>query len=218
LRLVCLHGFLGHGEDFNFLSKSFTQYSPNLDSLVHLNLEEIYQQLFSDDDEEITLVGYSFGARLAMQLFLLNPKRFNKLILFAGHMGLNDSSLIDQREKFENQMIKSLKTISMSSFINNWNEYDIFKHDKNIEFKLQNSSVAQTYFSKWGLSKQRYMLPELRLFSSKIKIFYGLEDLKYIKYAKESLGDFNVTYLKDVGHRVIQHEELVSQILKDETC
>jgi pimeloyl-ACP methyl ester carboxylesterase len=214
MKVVCLHGFLGSGTDFNFLQPEFDCFAPDLDSIVHLDIDEIDKVFFNESDTDFILVGYSFGARLAMQLFLKNPGRFSKLILLAGHMGLRDVSMRFERRVFEDKMVCSLKTLSMKDFISMWNEYDIFKYDKNIRFNSQDTVSAQKYFSKWGLSRQPFLLNDLLIHRDKIQVYYGRNDKKYYDYGCKSLTEFNVTYLDDVGHRIIQHHELIHKILR----
>ena len=137
MKLVCLHGFLGSSKDFSFLKSEFDVFAPNLDDYLDLSISEIFNKL--DLNSENILIGYSFGARLAMQVFLKDPDKFKKVLLFAGHMGLDTSEEKEERYKFENMMISFIKNNSINSFQKMWNSLDLFQYDKKVEI----SSLAK---------------------------------------------------------------------------
>lgn len=208
-KIICLHGFLGAGSDFNFLKPYYDIYSPDLDNLVDFSLKSISETILSHVDEDTILLGYSFGARLAMQLFLESPDSYKKMLLFAGHMGLDNSSERAQRLIFENRMIELLKNVSMKEFLKIWNDYPIFDNDTDMKLSNQCPLRAQVYFHKWGLSKQPFLKDKLLEFRDRLHIFYGEKDVKYCQYALESLQDFNVSFIKDKGHRLINDKQLI---------
>jgi pimeloyl-ACP methyl ester carboxylesterase len=208
MNLYCLHGFLGCASDFDFLKPDYNIHALELDELVDKSLSDIDDLIIGED---ITLLGYSFGSRLALRLLALNPKKYQKVFCFAGHLGLSSHEDRHTRKGFEDKMITALKENSMHDFLKMWNSYDIFKGDMPIRSNTTDKSIIIKYFENWGLSKQEYLKDKLILERDKINFYYGELDKKYVNYAKNELSSFNVTIVKNCGHRLIQNQEFISK-------
>ena len=211
--LLCLHGFLGSPDDFNFLKRSYKVIAPDLSSLVHLPYQELLatlRQTLCHNDFHI--LGYSFGSRLAARLYY-DLDTNGKLICLAGHLGLNTQYDKVVRKKFEDQQIELLNKVSEKEYLLKWNNLNLFSNDTPI--LMGNFKQAYYYFSNYGLSKQPYLIDRLRPLNEKIVFHYGELDQKYCDYARKYLIDFNVCYHTDKGHRLLQDHELVESILMD---
>lgn len=102
---VCaLHGFLGQGSDWNFLKRSFLPsafWNPDLFAKGSKWLERDLHATADKILEEVqrrfptgrrTLVGYSFGGRLALHMLLRAPEVFDRAVILSASPGLEDES------------------------------------------------------------------------------------------------------------------------------
>lgn len=211
-KLICFHGFLGGVDSFDFLRDDYEVISLDLSSLIHLDSNEIFNFLSKEYDLTLgySLLGYSFGARLAAEIFLNHPESFNSLIMLAGHLGLRDSELESRRE-IENVFVSKLTELSESDFSSYWNGLSLFIHDKS-EI-LHRSKNDHLYFQNYALSKQPYLLDLAQKHKDKIHIFYGEMDTKYCDYARSELIGLNITYLPELGHRLLQAPNIIKKEL-----
>lgn len=214
MEVVCLHGFLGNKSDFDFLKGTFHIRALDLDKYIDKTISEISDDIFDQvTSGEVTLIGYSFGARMAIRIFLENPNKFSKLILLAGHAGLPEGSDFIARKKFEEMICKKLKDLDNKSFFKFWNSIALFENDMPVGFKNDDLSIGGKYLQLWGLSKQKYMRDELLKYKEKVFWNFGALDKKYCVYAKCELLEFDVHYIEGAGHRLLQHEDKVIEII-----
>lgn len=206
--VTCFHGFLGSPSDFDFLNGHIVE-ALDLDKLIDQSIEQIAKVVTGD-----ILVGYSFGARLALRVFALDPNRFEKIILLAGHMGLPETEKKD-REKVEEYFLKMIDENSMSDFIDKWNQLELFEFDQKIVPVKQDKEVLRKYFINWGLSKQEDYHRSLLPYKDKLKWYFGANDKKYCEYAKKNLGEYNVEFIPNAGHRLLQNETVKELIKRD---
>lgn len=214
--IVCLHGFLGTPSDFDFLKSDFEVFAPHLDDLVHLSPLELQDDILSKiKTKGNILIGYSFGARIAMGLFLRSPERFDRLILLAGHAGLCDEKQRQERKSLELNICKAISENNFDDFLNSWNNMELFKHDLVIAPEKKTPEVLTSYFKNFSLSVQPYYLNQLAEYRNKIVWLFGAEDNKYVTYAKENLAGFNIRYIPSCGHRVVHNLDGQNLIKKE---
>ena len=215
-KLLCFHGFLGAPKDFNFLKSDFDVRAVDLSDYVHLGFDELWDRLEDEDLlEDCDLLGYSFGARLAARIYLRLSKK-PKLVMLAGHLGLENNSQKEERRKIEQGFKHKLETLTQEEFIEYWNGLELFWKDPGLaEFNFKN---ADAYFKTYGLSEQPYLKQELVEFSDSILIYYGEDDHKYVSYAKENLSEFNVRYIPQTSHRLISYPEVLLPQIKEFLC
>lgn len=217
VKILALHGFLGFPEDFSFLENDFDLIPLDLSEYVIKSYEEILNEVKNISNLDLIL-GYSFGSRLGARLFL-DLKISNcdlKFMGLAGHLGIRDKELLAERMKIENAFVKKIESLSDEEFLDYWNGLELFSRDKKLKkAKLKN---AKDFFLNYPLSKQPYLRDELLKYSKSILFIYGEDDFKYCDYAKKHLSQFNVNYLQNSGHRVIQHHDFVFKKVKEFLC
>lgn len=220
-KAIALHGFLGSPSDFDFLCNDFDLFCPQLDLYVReKNTKSLQDDMISfQGGEEAILVGYSFGARLAMGLFLDNPVVYQKLILIGGHAGLKTDESVFERKKVEREFTDALESKDFDDFLNYWNKLSLFEHDHPIAPLKKNMNILKNYFQNYALSMQPFYLPELLLFKDKIQWMFGLKDQKYCNYANQELTEFKVHFLENIGHRVLHNsfaQKAISQEMRND--
>lgn len=213
INLLCLHGFLGSSTDFDYLKADYHVFAPQLDQLVSLDYESLKEEILKSlPFYQYHILGYSFGARLAVRLFLdLKPQ--GKLICLGGHLGLKDISLREERKNIEQNFLKKLNQLTQKEFLDYWNSLPLFNRDQDLE--TANFSNASDFFVNYGLSKQPYLKSQLMDYKERVSIHYGEDDEKYKNYALAEISEFELQFWPKSSHRLIKNEELVKKILKD---
>lgn len=235
MRIFTLHGFLGQASDFSQFFDHLQRETKNsafflknklnltsIDYLAHPTLQphtplqqwgsHFNRFIFNMNlgSEKKVLIGYSQGARLAMQAFENDPRFWDKIVLVSGNPGIPPSERKIRLENDERWSQKFAKGDFMGN-MRDWNLQSVFagskneplRHEKDYDktllgLALKNWSVAwQNDFSSFLLKPEN---------SNKIMIVVGGRDEKY-KMLYRDLSKKNprllVSEIEDSGHRVI---------------
>ena len=147
LPLVCLHGFLGNGEDFTLLADQwkghptviapdFPNYASTdpahpldwptaLTALHGLMTREIPSSSFD-------LLGYSMGGRIALQYALEFPDCIRSLTLVGATPGILSKAERTERSRSDLELAKMIKETSLDSFLDGWYEQALLKTQQRI--------------------------------------------------------------------------------------
>lgn len=164
-KVICLHGFLGNGEDFAIVADHY----PNRPDLLAPNLPDYTQEpadAFSWDDcilaldqfiesetqgEPCILLGYSMGARIALQYAVQNSSRLCGLVLVGGTPGIENDEQRQSRIQNDLSLAKEIRSQPIEAFLDNWFKQGIIKSQELIpepyrsrmkESRAQNSRTA----------------------------------------------------------------------------
>ncbi len=200
------HGFLGSPNDFSFLQHE--------DNITHHDLLNFDLNEFKLNPHD-TLVGYSMGGRLAMEIAFKNEFQLKNLVLINAHPGLEHESEISERKKWEDTILNKM---SEAHFINYWNELPIFKDDLPLkEITSERLHRFKNLFEKLRLSDQENFLPSLSEHRSKVLYLIGKYDLKYFDLAQKKLIPAKLKcHIIDGGHRLFQNPEAIKNVLEFE--
>ena len=201
------HGFLGSPEDFSFLKRE--------DVIFHDLYEMSHLPQVSQDD---VLIGYSMGARIAMEIAHLNKFRIKKLIIINSHPGLETDDEKVNRRSFELTVLEKIRTMSKDEFLSYWNALPLFSHDAPLEnLSEERYKRSAELFDRFALSKQNNFLPEIAENKEKVLWIVGLKDEKYLEIASEKIlpHDIEVVSLPG-GHRLFQLKSELKELLQNE--
>jgi pimeloyl-ACP methyl ester carboxylesterase len=113
MALICLHGFLGRGSDWDFLRDAgFEVTAPSLfsgDSLADI-----------EPGPQDTLLGYSMGARLALQI--LQKRRVAKAVLVSAGLTFHEPG----RRELDDTWARRFESEPWESVIAAWNGQSVF--------------------------------------------------------------------------------------------
>lgn len=198
------HGFLGSPSDFDFLKGE--------DILLHDLLGDLDQIQVSPED---TLIGYSMGGRIALELASRLNFVIKKLVLINAHSGLSSDAEKIERKDWENKIEGMMLE---SGFFSYWNSLPIFSHDRPLqEFSTERLNAFKNLFHRFRLSEQKDFLPEISLHKNKVLWIIGQDDQKYHAWAHRELLPREIPCRFTFGgHRLFQHPEKVIQVLKEE--
>lgn len=212
--LHCFHGFLGSRSDFNHFQDAKTY---DLYTLCEKSKDDLVEELAQTIPAGDSLLGYSFGGRLALQVFMKNPDKFKQCIVLSAHCGLKDKAIKMQRVLFEQKCAEKLRELNEEEFLKGWNSQALFQADPPIEkYPTQNKNILARFFTEYGLSTQDYLLDDLVVYKDKLRFIYGEKDDKYREYALNDIKSrgFHTTIIPSAGHRVLKnHGEAISKLV-----
>lgn len=200
------HGFLGSPDDFQFLAGKDVQ--------IHdLYSMDTYPEIGTED----TLIGYSLGGRIALEIAHAKSFEIKKLVLINAHPGLQDDEEKMDRVQFETKIINDLRSTTKDDFMDNWNSLPIFFHDRPISVTDDRYNRSAELFDRYRLSKQKNFLADIIEHKDKVLYIVGFFDEKYMDLVSEILIPEEVP-VKGIpgGHRLFQHADAMKQILVSE--
>lgn len=203
------HGFLGSPTDLSFLGEK-----ARLHDLRSISLEALAQELTAGD----TLIGYSMGGRVALEIAARKNFQIKQLVLINAHPGLAKEEEIKARIRWEDEILARLQEQSPEDFLTYWNDLPIFAHDKPIKAQNKESfQEAAQLFRRFRLSHQENFLPALQKHRDQVLFLIGKDDEKYLKMANEYLLPAGIKCrMLDGGHRLFQKAPEVLKVLKEE--
>lgn len=201
------HGFLGSPKDFEFLKK---------DGVVLHDLYSIdtYPEISPDD----TLIGYSMGGRVALDIAHSVQYNLKKIVLINSHPGISFEEEKMGRARWEATVVQDLQTKSKEAFLEDWNNLPLFFHDAPLmDIPDERYLKSKDLFERYRLSKQADHLPEIVKNKEKVLWIVGIFDEKYMDLASELLLPYEVK-VKGIpgGHRLFQQEKELLKVLNDE--
>ncbi len=224
--LLFLHGFLGNKEDWKEiiapLSSKYRCIALDLPGHGKIPYNSdccpyVLQFIADQKLTHVTLVGYSTGGRIALEIsennsFSLNLETadcsINRLIILSSHLGLTTDSERELCWEKDLHWISLLEKGSMKDFLDKWYEQPIFstlKQDTALFKKIKSRRELldphqmALFLSKQSLSKKppisQVKLPSLFL--------YGKEDLKYAElYSKLTSSILETCCIENASHAI----------------
>ncbi|MCC5862887.1 MAG: 2-succinyl-6-hydroxy-2,4-cyclohexadiene-1-carboxylate synthase [Gammaproteobacteria bacterium] len=140
--LLCLHGFLGSGEDFTglmpALAERFHVLAPDLPGHGRSRLPEeactmagcaaaLMAWLGQQVNSPVCLYGYSMGGRLALYLALHYPERFQALALESASPGLDAERARAARREHDEALAARLEAEGTPAFVAAWYAQPMFQ-------------------------------------------------------------------------------------------
>lgn len=235
MRLFALHGFLGLASDFRATFDELRKVVKNDPYFLKDNLQMNSVDYFKEPTlqpthkiqewaqnfnrfifnlniktEKRVLMGYSQGARLAMQAYMNDPGMWNSLILISGNPGL---TTIERKQRIANDEAWAEKFVKgdFQKNIRDWNQQSVFTGSKNEPLRSEkdyDKNLLSLALKNWSVAWQDDFTSyfENPIHSRKIQVIYGRRDIKY-KAIYEEIGKKNprlpLVEIEDAGHRVI---------------
>ncbi len=205
------HGQFDHPTMWN--NYKFDEHSTRIYNLYDLTVEDINQLKIGPND---ILVGYSLGGRVALRVAVNNNFDVKKVILLSSHPGL-ESSEIEDRMLWEEEIILRLRTSSLDDFFTYWNSLPLFNQSQDyrpIDKALFKKSI--TLFENHRLSQQPNYFEEMNNNREKILYVFGYQDKKYAEIA----WNLALRGIKTIGiqsdHRVHLKKKYIQEIINSE--
>ncbi len=140
--LICLHGFMGSGADFQFLTDALAEHFyivlPDLPGHGASRDFKNNQQwsipfcsaALADSLRPLAplhLLGYSLGGRVAMTLAVNEPSLLSSLIVESATPGIEDPQQRRERITRDDRLAKQLQMGDLADFLDDWYRQPLFK-------------------------------------------------------------------------------------------
>ncbi|MFF2449183.1 2-succinyl-6-hydroxy-2,4-cyclohexadiene-1-carboxylate synthase [Neobacillus sp. NPDC058068] len=231
--LLLLHGFTGDASTWTSFCHDWGQHSKLIvpDIIGHGKTEspeklDRYQIESTANDlnrildvlgvNQVDLLGYSMGGRLALTFAILFPDRVRKLVLESASPGLlTEEERVSRRMK-DAELAKCIRENGINPFVDYWEEIPLFSTMKRLSKDINESIRAQRLNnSPVGLansllgmgtgSQPSWWGPPLKQLECEILLVTGAEDEKFCRIAEEMLKDLkNGTWIavENSGHAI----------------
>lgn len=224
IQLLALHGFTGCGLDFSALQAgSIAQWHcPDLpghlsqtqqkDCSPRAMLNYLLEHAKNLHRPRV-LLGYSMGARAALQLMAHQLESWDGLILISGNPGLSDPLERALRQKDDLQLALRIEKIGLSAFLTEWQAMPIIRTQKNIPQHIRKSmqlnrlkhtaSGLAMSLRQFGVATCPDFWPMIANIHCPMLSITGSKDPKYVQIADKIKQLNNKTHLVTVdavGH------------------
>ena len=214
--ILFLHGFLGGKEDWKeIIAPLSSQYRCiALDLPCHGKIpynsdccSYVLQFIADHKLTQVTLVGYSTGGRIALEISENDSSNLNKLIILSSHLGLTTDAERKLRLEKDLCWISLLEKGSMKDFLDEWYEQPVFstlKQNtallKKIKSKREQMDPHQMalFLSKQSLSTK----PPISQVNLPSLFLYGKEDLKYAELYSKLANPIETCCIENASHAI----------------
>lgn len=216
---VLLHGFWGQPQDWNHVLRklplNIDVQTPDLyeDPLLGPGLDvSTWVTHFASwcrqrgGGREVNLVGYSMGARLALQAVLRAPDTFARALLLSGNPVLDPAEFND-REAWENNWAEKFQNQPWSELEKGWQEQAVFSATAELPRRRtegMREKLAQSLIN-WSPRRHVNGWDELKGLSPAVAWAFGASDQKYLKVAKDLASlpvQGQISVIPNAGHRL----------------
>jgi 2-succinyl-6-hydroxy-2,4-cyclohexadiene-1-carboxylate synthase len=244
--LVLLHGFTGDSSTWASFFDRWGSHSrlivPDIighgrtespEGLKHYQIEAMAHSLNTILDqmgvEQIDLLGYSMGGRLALTFAMIFPNRVRKLILESSSPGLKTASEREFRRMNDAKLAKFIIDEGVKSFVDYWEDISLFQTMKRLPASVQNKIRVQRLKNSpqglansllgMGTGSQPSWWKELSGLSCEVLLLTGEEDLKFGHIAEAmSVRIKNAKWMvvENSGHAIhVEEPEKFGTIVSD---
>ncbi|SFB18472.1 MULTISPECIES: 2-succinyl-6-hydroxy-2,4-cyclohexadiene-1-carboxylate synthase [unclassified Bacillus (in: firmicutes)] len=233
--LVALHGFTGSGETWRPFCDEWKDHSTliMLDIIGHgqsdsptdlerYKIENVACDLIKILDKleinQVDLLGYSMGGRLALTFAMLYPHRVRKLVLESATPGIEKPQHQEERRLKDEKLADFIKKEGVESFINFWESIPLFEsltklpEDKKESLRMQrlknNQKGLINCLLGMGTGSQPSWWADLHQLRCDVLLITGNQDKKFCNIAEKMtfhLKNVDWQVIEDCGH--INHVE-----------
>lgn len=241
--MVWLHGFLGDGRDWVFLSRAFPDHQHWLPDLTGHGQTGIWHHDGGFDalvvalmDEwsaagnpPMTVIGYSMGGRLALHWAMRHPKNIRRLALLSASAGIATEEARLARRQHDDELASRLLHIhdeaGMARFLEDWyaaplwqSLHDVYKQNLIEQRRQQNPQALAMGLRAMSIGRQPYHLPDLASFTHPALLMAGAKDPKFVTITQEMQAHWSLAksvIVSNAGHNlIIECPDLVTDTLK----
>ncbi|HOP07915.1 MAG TPA: 2-succinyl-6-hydroxy-2,4-cyclohexadiene-1-carboxylate synthase [candidate division Zixibacteria bacterium] len=227
--VICLHGFLGRGDDFDF-ADSLTEHL----RLIKIDLPGHGQSQCEEDElyrmERTALmivsliaqlglhkphvIGYSMGGRLALYLAVHYADKFGRFVLESTSPGLKTEEERAARVEHDETLAKHLESEPLEKFLDDWFAQPLFDGttadaDKQALLKQKRLENDPTGLARslrnMGTGRQPSLWENLPRIEADLLLIAGAQDYKFLKINREMAARCpraSLRVVKGAGHNV----------------
>jgi 2-succinyl-6-hydroxy-2,4-cyclohexadiene-1-carboxylate synthase len=179
--------------------------------------------------QQVDLLGYSMGGRLALTFVILYPERVRKLILESASPGISDELQRQERRMKDAEVAKLIIDKGVKNFVDYWEDIPLFSSMKSLPLtnrieirkqRLSNSSkgLANSLYGM-GTGSQPSWWGRLNEIESEVLLLTGIKDEKFCSIAEKmqkTIKKVNWIVFYESGHTIhVEEEEKFGTIVSD---
>jgi len=217
---ILLHGFWGQPQDWNEVLAKLSLgcevltpdlYEPGPLSPQH-ELTAWTQNFLSWLDhhagtEALDLVGYSMGARLALNAAVANPARFRRVLLLSAAAQCPEEAL-SGRAEWEKNWAEKFRTQPWRELEAAWQDQPVFKASGQVPRRCSEALRESLALSleNWSVRRHPFGWEHVCRLKPSVEWAFGALDQKYLEVAK-TLQDLpvqgQINIIPNAGHRLL---------------
>lgn len=213
--LWILPGFLGQENDFEFVNENY-QFIPLFKKQHPLRLckdknqwiVKFVEHVKSQNHSMNILLGYSFGARLALEIIKKMPGVFDHCILISCNPLNLDSEERKLRALNDKKWAKKFTSLNWDQALKLWNQQSVLNNSAKPQNRDQNYYSLESLelgLIEYSLANQFIEPSDLAAFKGSILWLFGELDTKFINISKKLQkngwnGEF--LHIESAGHRL----------------
>lgn len=234
-KLVFLHGFTQTGRTWVPIVERLAEVLPHARSVLvdlpgHGNSAEVHADLRGTAELIATqcgfasYVGYSLGARVAMQLLIDHPAQVRRALLISGTAGIEDEGDRLARTKSDAALANRLMSIGVEAFLKEWLAQPLFS-DLTAEMAMIDDRRRNTArglaesLQLCGQGNQEPLWRRLATSTVPILAVAGARDVKYVALARRIAATAphgRLCVIPDAGHSAaLERPDIVSEVIYD---
>ena len=210
-----LPGFLGQASDFDVLSPYKYQVISLFEKNSALKLkknkqnwtEDFISHVQSQNQKKNILLGYSFGARLGLEVVKSHKNLFDKCILISANaLNLSQTERVKRADR-DKQWAQAFKTMSWDQVLHEWNSQSVLKNSNSVPRKKQDYDLEalELALTEYSLAQQFFSPEDFKGVRGELLWLFGEEDSKFVKISKNMQahnwpGRFRL--ISQAGHRL----------------
>jgi 2-succinyl-6-hydroxy-2,4-cyclohexadiene-1-carboxylate synthase len=165
--------------------------------------------------EQVALLGYSMGGRLALHLALAAPERFWAFVFESASPGIRNEEERASRRTADGLLADSIGTDGIEAFVDRWQAQALFasqlKLPAEVQARQREHRLAQSPLGLanslrgMGAGRQDYLLPRLHELKAPTLLMAGALDERYAALAgvmSSEIPGSSVCIVPDAGHAV----------------
>ena len=244
--LLLLHGFTGDSSTWTPFCPIWGKHSrliiPDIighgktaspDEIKYYQMESVASDLIRLLDlleiDQIDLLGYSMGGRLALTLAILYPERVRKLILESASPGLKTDEERMQRRMKDGELANFINEQGIKSFVDHWEAIPLFSTMSTLPSPVKKSIREQRLSNNtrglansllgMGTGSQPSWWEKLFLLHCEVLLLTGDKDEKFCKIAEKMLQKMKKAswiVINQSGHAIhVEQKEKFGTIVSD---
>ena len=244
MQFLALHGFTGRGSDFAPLVQGIggDWHCPDLPGHgpePRLDCSPVATEAFVEGESERTfgsdsniptiLIGYSMGARAALNHALQHPNRYSACILISPNPGIEAPQDRQARREVDAKLAHRIEVAGVEAFLEFWQNTPMIRSQQAIPKnwleamqqarRLHTPTGLATSLREFGQGVTPNLWPELPLLKMPSILLTGKSDIKYTQIANRMVQEHSQLVhheIADAGHAPhLEHADAVLEILKN---
>jgi 2-succinyl-6-hydroxy-2,4-cyclohexadiene-1-carboxylate synthase len=207
--ILALHGFTGAGADFAPFADlcGGTWHCPDLpghgsdpqlDCAPDATVAFIRSQISSLRPRPSILLGYSMGARAALQHAVRYPDIWDALILISPNPGIEDAAERAERRAVDEKLARRIENEGVDAFIDFWQNTPMIRSQKKIRLDwwkqmhanrlIHTAEGLTNSLRHFGQGQCPNLWPNLTNLTMPVLLLTGADDAKYTRLAQRMFG------------------------------